>query len=297
MPSVFSVKKTDGMWVVPDKMNFPADAGTVSATLNGMADLEASAQKTQREDWMKLLDLAAPEEDHSRAVRIVLSDAQAKPMASLLVGKSDTTTDTEGRPAIYVRRSDEKVVWLARGYLTARRDIGDWLDKNVVPLTREQVQETDITPQSGPAYVVKRDSKTAPNFILADVPKGRAVNYESAPDGVATALVGFAFVDLKPVGDVDFKKTTNLVTKTFDGLVITTKIAGTDKDPEHWAMIMVTADKPEAQAAASAISGKVMGWAFKLPEYKASVFLTTRESLLRPLPGQTVTPTTTQLPR
>jgi hypothetical protein len=147
-----------------------------------------------------------------------------------------------------------------------------------------------ITPPTGPSYTLVRDNKDAQDFKLVDLPKGRALSFEGAPDGVAGAIVGFTFDDVAKASEIDFSKASQSVTNTFDGLDLTTKIA--TKGMDHWATVTANATNPMVQAEATAINGRLDGWAFKLPDFKVTQFTAARDSLLKsPDEGKPTGPT------
>ena len=49
------------------------------------------------------------------------------------------------------------------------------------------------------------------------------------------------------------------------------------------ATVYAEGDNPRAQAEARAIDAHTDGWAYKLPTYKAQLFMITLDSLLKPL--------------
>ncbi|HYM18262.1 MAG TPA: DUF4340 domain-containing protein [Micropepsaceae bacterium] len=274
----FHVKMDNGKWIIPEKGGFPADAQQVRAVAAGFAGLEALDMRTARADWHSYLGLVAPDKGGD-ASEVKLSDASGKVLADLLIGHTEGNADELGRTSVYVRRPTENQTWLARGYIAPKTAAADWLDKGVLNIARDRVKGATITPATGPSYTLVRDNKDAPDFKLVDLPKGRSLSFEGAPDGVAGAIVGFTFDDVMKAGDIDFSKASQSVTNTFDGLDLTTKIAV--KGMDHWATVNATATNPMVQAEATAINGRVGGWAFKLPDFKVTQFTATRDSLLK----------------
>ena len=276
----FHVHLTNGKWVIPEKGAFPADLAQVRAIAAGFAGLEVLDMKTARPDWHSYLGLAAPDKGGD-ATEVKLADASGKVLADLLVGHNQGAADDLGRISMYVRKPDENQTWLARGYLAPKAAAADWLDKGVINIARDRVKGAVVTPPTGPAYTLVRDNKDQADFRLVDLPKGRALSFEGSPDGVAGAIVGFAFDDVAKADQFDFSKASQFVGNTFDGLDLTVKIA--TKGMEHWATVTANAANPMVQAEAAAINGRVGGWAFKLPDFKVTQLTATRESLLKPL--------------
>jgi hypothetical protein len=59
---------------------------------------------------------------------------------------------------------------------------------------------------------------------------------------------------------------------------------------DYWATILAAGTTPETQSEAEAINARSGGWAYKLPDWKAQIFATRLESLLKPKTGQASTP-------
>lgn len=278
--------KTKG-WVVAEKGGFPADESAVRQTTVAMAQLEAIEPKTSNPEMLSYTGLTDPAKGGD-AVGVTLLDGAGQPLAALLLGKPDQMTDAQGRTGIYVRKPGDNQTWLARGYLVAKPEVGDWLDKRVLTIPRDRIKETAVTPLQGDAYTVSRDKKEDPDFKLAELPKDRELVYDSAPDGVGAAIVGFTFDDVQPASQFDFTRAEQLNSTTFDGLTIAVKLV--QQGQNYWATVLAAGTTPEAQTEAAAINARTGGWAYKLPDYKAKLFLTSLDSLLKPLGGQPPAP-------
>jgi hypothetical protein len=136
---------------------------------------------------------------------------------------------------------------------------------------------------------VRRSKPSDSDLTLADVPKGREISYPGAADGVAGAISGFTFDDVRPARDFDFSDdahTARLVARTFDGLIVTVQTIQQGKD--YWCEVSAegAAGKPDAERQARAIDARASGWAYKLPMYKGQQLMTALESLLKPQPGK-----------
>lgn len=272
--------RDDQGWAVVERDFFPADLGTMRATAIGIAELELVEAKTARAEWLGQLGLEAPA-DGGEAIRIVLSDAAGNVMADLLVGDSQAAADAQGRRDIYVRRTDQTQAWRARSFLSPQADLGAWLDKNVLDIARERIGATTVRPAAGPTFSVSRASPHETDFQLVDMPTGRELLYPGVTDSVATAITRFDFEDVRAQGELDFGAAAEIETRTFDGLIVTLHM--TVEDGVHWAAISVEAGTDEAQTEAQTLNAQLAGWAFKLSQFQADMFLTTRESLLAPL--------------
>jgi hypothetical protein len=272
-------------WVMTNHDDYPATWDQVHQTVVALAALLTLEPTTARADWLHYIGLDAPPQGDG--VLISLSDENGKTLASLIVGKSQDIGDPSGAVGLFVRNPDSTQSWLVRSPFEFKSDPEDWFDKDVMTIDRARIQETDVDPASGTSYTVRREKPDDASFKLLDVPKGRDAA-DGAADGIATAVVGFTFDDVRPAKNFDFSDpthTSRVITKTFDGLTITLEVI--QQGPDYWATVSAegAAGKPDAQKEARDIDAKSFGWAYKLPAYKGQQLMTTQENLLKPVGG------------
>jgi hypothetical protein len=275
------VKKPGKGWVIASRGDIPASFAQVNKTVVGLATLETLEAKTARADWLHNLDLDAPPKGNG--VLISLADANGQTLAAVITGKGEDIGDQTGGGGLYVRKPDSPQSWLAKSTFEPKGDITDWYDKSLIDVDRARIAQTDVTPVGSPAYSVSRSKPGDPNFQLANAPAGREIPYPGAADGVGAAIVGLSFDDVKPAKGMDFSHAAQLVTRTFDGLIVTVKTVQQKND--YWATIsaQAAAGKQAAAKEASAINAKTSGWAYKLPPDKGQLLTTKLDALLKPL--------------
>ncbi len=278
------VFKPEKGWVLPAKGNYPASFDQVRQTIIGMAALETIERKTARPDWLHYIGLIAPPKGHG--VVIALEDEHGATLAALIAGKGEDIGDPSGAQGLYVRRPGDNQSWLVRSVFAPKADPADWMDKDLVDVDSARIQETDVDPADGPSYEVRRDKPSDPDFTLSPLPKGREIAFPTGPDGIADALTGFSFDDAAPARDFDFSDAARVVTRTFDGLVVAIRVI--QQGADYWASVSADAvpGKQDAADEARKIDAKASGWAYKLPAYKGQQFMTSLESLLKPLPAK-----------
>lgn len=276
----FDVVKASAGWVLPGRGNYPASFEEVQKTLVGLAGLETIEPKTSRPDWFHYVDVDAPPKGNGILVTVSGPNGQ---IASVILGKSEDIGDPTGALGLFARRANENQSWLVRAIFEPKSDVGDWMNKTVVSVDRARIQEVDVTPSTGTAYVVKRDKPSDPDFKPTSLPAGRTLAYDAAADTVASAITGFTFDDIRQSSTLDFSKPTRVVTKTFDGLTVSANLIQQGQD--YWATIAASAAPASADAEAEAreINAHAAGWAYKLPAYKGQQFMTSLESLLKPV--------------
>jgi len=277
-------------WVVPSRADFPASFDLVRRTLVGLAALQTIEPKTARADWLHYIGLEGPPKGDG--IEITVRDDKNQVLAALITGKSEDIGDASGATGLFVRRPGESQSWLTRSVLDPRAALSDWLEKTVMDVDRARVQEVDVEPAGSTAFSVRRELPSEPDFTLSPIPSGKTVYDSAAPDGVASAIAGFGFDDVRPAREFDFSDAATAartVTKTFDGLKISASVKR--QGAEYWAIVSADALKPEARAEATAINAHASGWAYKLPAYKGQLFMTTLDSLLKaPVPRTQAAP-------
>ena len=270
----------DKGWVLPAMQNYPADFKQVRTLLVGLAGLETIRPETARADWLHYLDLGAPAKG-GKGVAISLLDEKGQTIAALIAGKVRDLGGPNEDEGLFVRRPGVNQSWLARSVFEPKPDPNDWLNKTLLSVNRSRIEEADITPASGPAYIVRRTKPSEPDFELVNMPNGRQLTYPDAPDDVAAAIDGFSFDKVARASQFDFAKAAQVVTKTFDGLEIT--VAVIQKGSDYWATVSASADRDSAKKEARGIDARAAGWAYRIPAYKGTQFMTTLDSLLKPV--------------
>jgi hypothetical protein len=284
--SIDVVFKPDKGWVVASHDDYPADFDALRQTVLGLAQLETIEPKTGRADWLHYIDLGAP--PAGNGVLISLLNENGAVLSSIIIGKSEDIGDPSGATGLFVREPGTTQTWLVRSTFEPKTDVGDWLEKHVLDVDRSRIQEVDVEPSNGPSYSARRQMPTDDDFGLLNIPNGRDIAYAGAADGVGAAIVGFTFDDVRPAKDFDFSDqghASRLITRTFDGLIVT--VATVQQGQDYWATVAAEAEprRLDAQKEAREISVRTTGWAYKLPQYKGQLFMTSLESLLKPLPS------------
>jgi hypothetical protein len=268
-------------WVLPGRSDYPASFDLVRRTLVGLAALQTIEPKTARTEWLHYVGLDAP--PAGDGIAITVRDDKGRVLAALLTGKSEEIGDTSGATGLFVRRPDETQSWLVRSVLDPRASLADWIEKSVMDVDRARIREVNVAPAAGAAFIVRREKPSDPDFALSPLPKGKSVSDPTVPDGVAAAITGFGFDDVRPASELTTAAAARLVTKTFDGLKVTVTVQRQGAD--YWATISAEAldrAKPDAAKEAAAINARASGWAYKLPAYKGQLFMTTLDTMLQP---------------
>ncbi len=268
-------------WVLPQHSDYPVSFEQLRSTVVGIAALQTVQPETAEPDWFHYIGVDGPPKGDG--VLIELQDEKGNSLARLIAGKTTDIGDPGGAVGLYVRKPDSNQSWLARSVFEPKSDPADWLDKNILLIDRARIQSVDVVAANGPSYSVHRDKPSDADFAISPIPAGREPAYAGAGDPLAGAVTGFTFDDVKPATALDFSDAQRVVTKTFDGLTVTVQIV--QNGGAIWATLYAEAapGKPDAAREAREIDAHADGWAYRLPAYKGQLFMTTLDSLLKPL--------------
>ncbi|HTQ12458.1 MAG TPA: DUF4340 domain-containing protein [Rhizomicrobium sp.] len=272
-------------WVIPARNDYPASYQRLKETIVGFAALMTVEPKTARPDWLPLVDLGAPPKGNG--VEIELRDGDGHDLAALIAGKSVDIGDPNGYVGLFVRKPNSSQSWLVKSPVEFKGDPADWIEKDIMEVDRARIAEADVDPASGESWEARRDKPSDADFAVSELPKGRELSDPGAADNVATAIANFTFDDARPARDFDFGNAARLITKTFDGLTVTVQTLKQGND--YWATVSAESAPNKLLAAGEArnINAHTDGWAYKLPEAEGQLFMTTLDSLLKPIAAKT----------
>jgi hypothetical protein len=275
-------------WLLPARGNYPADFEQVRHALIGLAALQTVEPKTARADWLSYIGLDAPPKGNGTAITV--SDKAGKTLASVIVGNSAELDDAQGGSGVFVRRPGDNQSYLARTVFAFQGKLADWLETGVMNVEPARVNTVTITPSSGGAFTVLREHTSDTRYTLqgAPAPKGFSTNMARV-NLIPQLISGFAFVDVRPVSQLDFSKAARLTAHTFDMQNI--RMDAVEADGGVWVRISAQADPdtPTMQRQeASMINTKAANWAYKLSPDKGRLLMMKREDLFTkadPAPG------------
>src|SRR5215470_10939077 len=263
------VRKGDG-WVLAEKDGYPVLADKLRQAVAGLADLrllEAKTNQPNRYARLEVEDIAAKD---AKSKEVTLALADGKPLADLIVGKENYTSDLNGLRGVYVRKPGQAQAWLAQGSIELPAAATDWIDRTVVDIAEDKMQRLQFEPVGAPAVTVSKADKSATEYTLAPLPEGKSAD----PDAVKRLTEVFTAVSLD---DVRADKNTDKAVKagtaeavTFDGLTLKAELLVMDGD----AWLRLKASAPDGSAAATdakTINDRVTGWLFQLPQFKAAL--------------------------
>ncbi len=211
------VSKSDKGWIVNNRDGYEANIAAVRQLLTNLAEAKLVEAKTSNsENYVKL---GVEDVSSEKAQGVLFSIEGLKDSAKIIFGKDGSS----GKNTQYVRRHDEAQSWLINKKPNLKRDVTDWLQKDLLDIPPERIKDVHIKHPDGGEVSIANNGKDEYEYTLdADVPDGMNLS-ESEIYQLANALSSLQLRDVVAVSKIDTKSIEPIETtfKTFDGLTIT----------------------------------------------------------------------------
>lgn len=142
---IFAVELKDGLWRIPSHHNYPADAvdrlAKTSTSLMGVKRDQYMPGSESRHEEFGVVDPLESDitKLKGRGQRITLSKGD-EPLLDLIIGKP--VKDRQGQR--YLRRPDEKAVYVAQINPDLSTKFSDWVETNLLKTTRDELSSIEI---------------------------------------------------------------------------------------------------------------------------------------------------------
>jgi hypothetical protein len=144
----FEVAEESGLWVIPSKRGYPADAvrqmGAAATCLINREVLRIAAENAAQHAELGLVDPTSSNLDikaEGVGIRVTMTDIDGAPLADMIIGKK--VPDTQDQH--YVRNADQDlayVVNLSPEHLSTRFE--DWIEKDLLELNPLDIRRVHI---------------------------------------------------------------------------------------------------------------------------------------------------------
>lgn len=251
-------------WFLENKGGYPARFDAVRPLVAALAEAKVVETKTSNPDLYDRLEVEDPSKAGAKSMLVSLQDENATEIVGLIVGKQDTGGSANdpfspppglGRNQRFVRRNGEAQSLLVQMQLDTVPDAMSFLDRKVIELKNDKVQAATITRGGNEATALKvfRTSMDTPNFTVNQIPEGRTLKDEFAPQRVAHALSYVSFDDVKPASELSWDGPETIQGKVdcFDGTTITYTIAM--QDGKSWVRFGASYVDPDPAPAAAVV--------------------------------------------
>lgn len=144
----FEVAEENGLWVIPSKHGYPADAvrqmGAAATCLINREVLRVAAETAGQHAELGLVDPTSSKLDTNAegvGLRVTMTDIDGAPLADMIVGKK--VSDAQNQ--YYVRNADQDVAYVVNlepEHLTTRFE--DWIEKDLLGLNPLDIRRLHI---------------------------------------------------------------------------------------------------------------------------------------------------------
>jgi hypothetical protein len=265
-----TLERDGDQWKLNERGGYPALPDKVRALVVQLTNARLAEPKTAAKDRLSLLELEDPAGKDAKSSLVRFLDANGKPAAEIVIGKSRYNAFGAGRGGVYVRRPNETQTWLATGEPNLTVDVKDWIDAAIYKTDVQKFKRVTVEHANEVPIVVEKGSEPDAKFALKEVPTGLKLKQSANVEQIA---LGFGSIDTEdvrkldktPIGD----KVSVITTESTDGLTVTFRLRREGDPSEAWLSFSATGEGDEAKKAADAINAKSSGWEFKIPNWKA----------------------------
>jgi Domain of unknown function (DUF4340) len=321
-----TLAKTNGIWCVEQRDNYPADFSKISQFLLKLRDLKIVQTEEVGPSQLPRLNLAAPGQGTNSATLLQFCDANGRPIRALWLGRTHTHQSSQPSPDAAEESWPDGRYVLADSNSTTVAVIADpldevspepnqWLDKTFFSVKEPKSISVDF-PEATNSWTLVRKSETN-DWELADAKPDEKLDKSKASE-TANAFSSPSFEDV--ARDLNQKltgldKPTRVEIKTFDGFDYSMKI-GRETNDNYYLTVNTSATLPKEPAPPKdakpekkkelahsfqvrlkklqdklARDASFEKWVYSVPTWTVNPLLKTREQLLAPKP--TVTNTNT----
>ena len=282
------LEKTNSLWRVRERSDYPADFSRISDTLTKLADLKIVQNEEIWPSQLGRFNLLPSDESTNRGTEVQLKGQGGTTLASLLLGKEHMSQQGggEGWPdGRYVKTDESQNVAVISDPLDNLQPAPeDWLDKTFFKI--ENPRSIAVTfPAATNSWKLNRLSATN-DWQLAEAKPGEKLD-SSKLEGVTSTFDSPSFEDVST--DISVSLDADIVTvETFDGLNYIAKIWPA-QDGNYFMTISVEvngASPRKGLADGQTVADKLARekqfthWSYKVPGYTVEPILKKRTQLL-----------------
>ena len=149
----FEVAEEDGLWTIPSKNGYPADAerqmAEAATSLMDRKILAVASESAADHEQFGVIDPLSPKLEAGQkgvGARVTISDINDKPLVDLIIGREvkDATNNQH-----FVRKAGQDVVYVVEVDPTRlSTDFEDWIEKDLLKLNAFDIQDVQINDYS-----------------------------------------------------------------------------------------------------------------------------------------------------
>ena len=277
----FRLVRSETGWQAPERGGYPVNAGALRRLLLQLAEARVLETKTSNPAWHDRLGVEIEGDQPGSGVLLRLESPA--PVPSLVIGQRET----RGLRGTYVRRLDDPTAVLVDQDLQIFGEPVDWLERDLMDIGPEQVEQLQIVRADGETLRIDRDEMDI--LRIANLPEGRQPAGPTAAEAVVRALAGLRLDDVallaewSPPGAPDVA-----VFRLRDGLEIEVQSwlrASPAEGSAWWSAFSIRVAEnadAEVQRRGDELGARLAGWRYRLPAWKHEQLARRLEDLLMP---------------
>jgi len=265
-----TIRREDSGWIVSARDGCPADVSKLGRLITALADASVVEEKTSNPANYEKLGVADPAEGGSGVLVEVTGTGFS---FSVILGEA-----AQGNYR-YARIPDQATSYLVDQNPSIPDSAAAWLSPGLVDIPASRVRNVTITHADGETIVIEKTDEEQTDFVVRDVPEGRELSYATVGNGIAGALDGLTFDDVRAL--VTEPPTTTAVFETWDGLRVSAEVV--TKDDLNWVAFAADLVNEESAAAdeAAEINARVSGWQYRLADFKKNLLMRRWDDILK----------------
>ena len=267
----FSITRDGENWGMDQKEGYSVKFEKVKSAIVALSEFKLIEQKTGDPKRFGRLELDPPDSPEAKGRVINLRDTKGNVLAAAVIGKLNPNLFGSGGAGTYIRRSEEKKTWLARGKVELGEEPNDWMDRQIVNYGQEKVKKTVIIDPAGKQFTISKPSKTNKNFVLENIPAGRKMKNADEADPLAGVMWRMMFDDVKAAASQEWPDNPWVAYySTWEGFTVKIETAKFGED--FWGRFSASIDenvtedvkKKAASKTVKKINERTAGWSYML---------------------------------
>lgn len=270
-----SWERRDGIWVSPERGDFPGRAGLANDIVSGLARMTKVEAKTSKPEWYEYVRIGDPSATPPTGVaHVTVTSASGDILADTVLGaRSYSIAASHTRGGMFVRGSGDEQSWLVEGIASVPAGLPEWFD-TLIDIPGPDI--TGVTILEGDKTILHTRKTDLTNGVYAithldpAVAGSDNVANSNSLRSLASGIVGLRVDDVRAIASVSPGATarTDRFTMT-SGMQLDVTIF--DVDGALWAIFKATAPQGSAgEALAADISARTKDWAFRLDGSRAT---------------------------
>lgn len=173
------LKNEDERWVVANRYRYPADFSKISDLVKKLRAAKIGRSFGASDKVIARLGMQAPDPKDEAAgrkgTRVTLSDARAKALADVIIGRPNEDTAQGG--TAYVKPVSEKTVYLIdQEFKFLDEKPGEWIDKTLLDLDAKDIARVVCRrpPTGAVVYTIERPARDK-DAELKNAPSGKKI--------------------------------------------------------------------------------------------------------------------------